>query len=104
MRLLVAEVTELKIDRMPGGAIIRATGIPRSQGYWDASLVPAPQPGDAADTLSFEFRVFPPIQARRGGTAPPRDVVVAYHVTNKKLKGIRRIVVIGQSNRLSSRR
>jgi hypothetical protein len=41
-RLLVHQVTEMKLEKMPGGVIIRATGLPPTQGFWDAELVARP--------------------------------------------------------------
>ncbi|HBN32026.1 MAG TPA: hypothetical protein DD416_12575, partial [Rhodobacteraceae bacterium] len=39
-RGMVSEVISLKVDRMPGGAIISAVGLPDTQGYWEAVLTP----------------------------------------------------------------
>lgn len=103
-RLLVDEVTEMQIDRLPGGAIVRATGLPRTQGYWDAGLIAAPLEQQGEDTLVFEFRLYPPINARAQGPAPAREVVVGRFVSDQTLQGVRQIVVIARQNRRAARR
>ena len=37
-RPLVQQVTALEVARQPGGAIIHATGLPPTQGWWEAAL------------------------------------------------------------------
>ncbi|MDQ2067589.1 hypothetical protein Q9295_14515 [Xinfangfangia sp. CPCC 101601] len=101
-RALVQQVISLDIDEVPGGAIIRATGLPPTQGYWQAELVP--QPVDANGRLVLEFRAFPPVKASNSGTAPSREVVVALYLSNYKLNAIREIVVQGEANARSVRR
>lgn len=61
-RLLVQQVTDIAIERTPGGVIILATGLPPTQGYWQTDLVL-----DSADSLpengvlSYQFRIAPPL-------------------------------------------
>ncbi len=101
-RALVGQVTTLKVEPYPGGAIVRATGLPPSQGYWQAELVA--QPLDDQGRLVFEFRVFPPPVPAAAGTAWSRQITVAAVVSDIKLQGVRSIVVQGAGNALSSRR
>ncbi|PWE34265.1 hypothetical protein DDZ14_00705 [Maritimibacter sp. 55A14] len=103
-RILVTEITDLDVIRVPGGAIVQATGRPRRQGYWDADLVMARLSDQTEERLVLELRVFPPVAARPAGSAPSREVVVARHLSAKVLDGVREIVVVGQMNRMSSRR
>ena len=97
-RILVHQVTGMSVDRVPGGAIVRATGLPRSQGYWDAELIAAPLSAQSDGTLVFEFRVFPPLGTRQAGTAPSREVTVARYVSDQTLAGVRQIVVVARQN------
>lgn len=104
-RALVASVKSLKVDRMPGGAIIRAVGLAAVQGVYDAELVPlggseTPDGG----VLTYEFRVMPPRTVTSVGAERSREVLVGHFVSDQTLTGVRRITVIGQSNRRTTRR
>jgi hypothetical protein len=101
-RALVAQVTTLKVEPYPGGAIVRATGLPPTQGYWSAELVA--QPLDEQGRLVFEFRVFPPPEPVAAGTPFSRQITVAAAVSDIKLRDVGTIVVQGASNALSSGR
>jgi hypothetical protein len=101
-RALVAQVTLLKVEPYPGGAIVRATGVPPTQGYWEAELVA--QPLDENGQLVYEFRVFPPRVATAAGTPTSRQITVAAAISTIALQGVGTIVVQGASNALSSRR
>jgi hypothetical protein len=101
-RLLVAQVLTLKVDRNPNGAIVRATGLPPTQGWWKADLVKVDQ--DDTTKIVFEFRLYPPVAPAPAGTPLSREITVATSLTNIALDGVRTIVVQGASNALSSRR
>lgn len=101
-RPLVAQVLTMSVDRMPGGAIIRATGLPPTQGYWAADLIQEDTVEDGR--LTFRFVIIPPLDAAPVSTQPSREVVVATSVTDRDLEGIREIVVLGQNNARSTRR
>ncbi|NGQ92621.1 hypothetical protein G5V65_17140 [Rhodobacter sp. HX-7-19] len=101
-RLLVAQVVSLSVDPYSTGAIVRARGIPPSQGWWDAELVARPL--DENGVLVFDFRVFPPITNTPEGTPRSREITVAAALSNVKLDQVREIVVQGATNALSSRR
>lgn len=101
-RALVAQVTDLKVEPYPGGAILRATGLPPSQGFWEAELVE--QPLDEEGRLVFEFRVFPPLDPQPAGSPRSREIVVAVALSDLELQGVSALVVQGASNALSSRR
>ena len=101
-RPLVAEVTMLKVEPYPGGALVRATGLPPTQGYWEAELVA--QPLDDQGRLVYEFRVFPPPEPLAAGSATSRQITVAAALGTIALQGVKTIVVQGASNALSSAR
>ncbi|MDB5664984.1 hypothetical protein [Cypionkella sp.] len=101
-RPLVANVLSMQIDAYPGGAIVRATGLPPTQGYWSAELVP--QPVDEKGTLVLEFHVFPPVGAAAVVNQQSREITVAYNLSDIKLQAINQIVVQGASNARASRR
>ncbi|MEO8241838.1 MAG: hypothetical protein ABI832_05960 [bacterium] len=98
-RALIATVVTLKVEPYQGGAIVRATGIPPTQGYWDAELVA--QPLDDKGRQVYEFRIFPPPFASPAGTPYSRQVVVAASISDIKLEGVKSIVVQGASNAMS---
>ena len=101
-RALVAQVTLLKVEPYPGGAIVRATGVPPTQGYWDAELVA--QPVDEQGRLVYAFRVFPPPEPAAAGAPYARQITVAATLSNIKLQGVTSIVVQGAGNALSAAR
>lgn len=100
-RLLVASVTDLTLERMQGGVIVRATGLPPTQGYWDAQLVARPV---TDGTITYDFRVFPPVGAAAVSTTQSREVTVASFLSDIQLENIREISVQGEGNARSTRR
>ncbi len=103
-RGLVDQVASLKIDRLPGGAIIHAVGLPQTQGFFDGELVPLNGEFPDKGALVYEFRVIPPLQPEPAGVKRSREILVGYFVSDQTLIGVRRIVVIGLNNRRSARR
>ena len=101
-RALVAQVTALKIDPYPGGAIVRATGLPPTQGYWSAELVP--RDVDDKGRLVYDFRIFAPTTPAAPGTPFSRRITVAANLSTIKLADVKTIVVQGANNALSARR
>lgn len=101
-RLLVAQVVSLSVDPFSTGAIVRAKGIPPSQGWWEAELVA--RPIDENGVLVYDFRVFPPLIETPEGSPRSREITVAASLSTVKLDQIREIVVQGATNALSSRR
>lgn len=101
-RPLVSNVTALAIERMPGGAVVRATGVPPTQGYWAAELVE--RPIDDNGVLVFDFRVAPPPAASAVSTVRSREITVASFLSDKRLETIRTITVQGANSARSSRR
>ncbi len=101
-RQLAATVLTLNVDPSPTGAIVRATGLPPTQGWWNAELVALPDQGDGR--LVLEFRLAPPPGAKPAGTPQSREVTVAYSISARKLETLREIVVQGSGNARSVRR
>ena len=101
-RPLVAQVLTMSIEPYPGGALVRATGLPPTQGFWDAELVALPV--DESGTLVLEFHIFPPIARAGVVNQQSREVTVAYSLSAIKLDGISQIIVQGASSARASRR
>ena len=103
-RLLVAQVTELEVARQPGGAIVRASGLPPTQGWWDAALV-ADNDGEPTDgVMTYRFVIAAPPTATRVSTPQSRELTAATFLSAAKLAQIREIVVVGAQNSRASRR
>ena len=103
-RVLVAQVQTFAVEQATGGAILRATGLPPTQGWWDGELVQVVD-DTKPDTLTFRFVTRAPQIARRTGSAPSREITVARFVSNFQLEGVRRITVTAEGNaRTVSRR
>ncbi len=101
-RALVDQVLTMAVESYPGGAIVRATGLPPTQGYWEAELVARPL--DENGVLVLDFHVFPPKAAAGVVNQQSREITVAYNLSDIKLQGISEIVVQGAGNARSSRR
>lgn len=98
LRGLVAEVVDLAVEPVAQGAIIRATGLPPTQGFWEAELVEV----ERSDTaIVYEFRVFPPVTPSRVSTQQSREIITGTQLSNFELRGVRTITVIGAQNRRS---
>ncbi len=101
----VDQVSGLVIERVPGGAVIRATGLPDYQGAYGVRLEPANEDEVPVDgVLTYRLEVIRPDRARVGGSEPLRRVTVARRVTDNQLAGVRTIRVEGLRNAQTSRR
>jgi len=98
IRPLVTEVLSMSVDAVPQGAIIRATGLPPTQGYWGADLVEVER---TDREVIYEFRVVPPLEQRPASTQQSREVIVGTQLSTFELAGIRTITVVGAQNRRS---
>ncbi|MCG6903970.1 MAG: hypothetical protein LJE68_14945 [Rhodobacter sp.] len=103
-RKLVAQIITLRVEKVPGGAIVRATGLPTRQGYYDGELLPVVAENAPEGVLSYEFRISPPLEQTRVSTQQSREVVVALFVSEQSLAGVRQIRVSAASNALVVRR
>jgi len=103
-RVLVARLVSLRIDRLPGGAILRAVGLPERQGYFEAVLKPQNDEKPVKGVLTYEFRLLPPETATPAGTRRSREVLVGRFLSAQTLVGVRVIRVLARDNRRSLRR
>lgn len=101
-RVQVAQVTELFVEPTTGGAIIRAKGVPPTQGWYMAELIRE----DAANEgeIVYRFVVKQPQGDPRQGTPFSREITVATFVSSFQLEGVRTITVTGAQNARSTRR
>ncbi len=100
------QVSDLVIERVPGGAIIRATGVSSYVGAFNVVLVPETEGEEPVDgVLSYSLEAARPSGAQPGGTQRVRTFTAARHVTDNQLKNVRAIRVAAARNaRTSSRR
>lgn len=104
-RKLVAQVQDLKVEQVPGGAIVHAKGLADRQGYYDAGLVPQkPEENLKNGKLVLEFRVKPPIDPTQISTKRSREILVARFISSQALEGINSVSVIASQNRRTVRR
>lgn len=103
-RPLVNQITALRVDRVPSGAIVYATGLPPSQGFFAADLVQ--RNGGVAENgvLVLDFVAIPPRTQTAVGTQRSREITAALFMSEQSLQGVRSIVVRGLSNQRSVRR
>ena len=100
-RPLVDQVTSARLERAPGGYILRATGLPPRQGYWSADLVRRGRDGSA---LVYEFRAAPPFQSTPVSSERSRQIVAATFLSDQDLAGTREVRVLGARSSRSARR
>lgn len=98
-RPLVSQVTDLRLEKVPGGAIIQATGLPDRQGFFGGELVQVS--ADATGLLSYQFRISPPATQTEPGPERSREVIVGLFVSEQSLAGVRRVQVSGAGNALA---
>ena len=97
-RELVAHVSAVRADINPNGVILVATGLPESQGYWDAQLVSLNDELPVNGVLSYEFVAVKPAEPTDAGSPESREVVVGRTISNRKLRGVSGIRVVSASN------
>ena len=98
----IETISELLIERRPGGAIIRVTGTANRAGPFEVRLIPDETQTDG-DTLAYTMNALQsagPVNV----DADARSVTAAVWLTEQELFGIREVRVAGRSNVLVSRR
>jgi hypothetical protein len=103
-RALVADVIDMQIDPLPGGAILRATGRAPTQGYWQAELVLREGPDADPAAQVYDFRIFPPVTPAAVSTPQSREVTVALYLSDIDLARVQSITVQGAANARAVRR
>lgn len=104
-RPLIDQVTSLRIERVQGGAIVHAVGLPPTQGAWEADLV-AENRGlpDENGALVLQFKAFPAPGRTRQSTPASREVVAGTFLSDQTLAAVRQITVRGARNARTTRR
>ncbi|WP_172961022.1 hypothetical protein [Oceaniglobus roseus] len=103
-RPLIDQITTLEVERTPGGAIVRATGLPPTQGHWDGELLLVGDEDPVDGVLQYQFRIMPPPAPTRVSTPRSREVVVGLYLTRQALENVREIRVSAARNARAVRR
>lgn len=104
-RVPVDQLTRMELKRMPGGAILTATGLPPTQGWWDAELIPQDPDEVAVDgVLTYRFVVNKPDRLTRQSTPQSRELTAGRFLSDQTLAGVRRVVVVAARNSMTSSR
>lgn len=101
----ITRIADLQVERVPGGAIIRARGIDSFANSFEAGLRPQQAeeiPVDGVLSYSFERRV--PEGTLPGGAEAAREITVARFVSDQTLRGVRTIRVEAAGNAQAVRR
>jgi hypothetical protein len=97
----VQRITDLAVERRPGGAIVRATGVAARLGPWEVRMVPTETAGPAGE-LTFTLRAY--LQRLPFGTEAARTLTAAVFLSDQDLAGVSSIRVLGAENALAVRR
>ena len=98
------EIVDLTVERVPGGAIVRATGRAARQGTYSVQLTPKNEDLTPVNgVLTFRLEGIAPTNTAVG-TPPTREVTAARNLTTQDLRGVRSIRVEGLRNARVARR
>lgn len=97
-RALVPVVAEMEVIPTTGGALLRASGVTATQGWWDVELRPVNDARPLDGALIYEFVVAAPRSQTARASEASRTVTAAVKIPTPRLQGVRRIVVRGAEN------
>lgn len=99
------EITDLTIERVAGGAIVRATGLADRQGVYSVQLTPANDDETPVNgVLTYRLEGIEPVKNTAVGGPATREVTAARKVTDQQLRGVSTIRVEGVRNAQIARR
>lgn len=99
------EIVELKVERVAGGAIIRATGRADRQGIYSVRLTPTTEDETPVKgVLTYRLEGVEPKRGTAVGGPATREVTAARKITDQALRGVRTIRVEGVRNARVARR
>jgi hypothetical protein len=97
-RALVPVVTEMEVIPTTGGALLRASGVTQTQGWWDAELRPVNDERPLDGALIYEFVLAAPRGPTAVSTEASRTVTAGVKISTARLQGVSRIIVRGAQN------
>lgn len=95
---LIDEVTALRLERVPTGAILHVTGLPQREGAFDVRLIPQSIDGPVNGVMAYTLNAYQPVTTRQGSPRT-REVEVGRFLSNTQLDRITEIQVIAERNR-----
>lgn len=99
------QVTNVTVERIPGGAIIRATGLVERQGVYQVQLTPENDDELPVDgVLTYRLEGVRPARATPVGTRATREFTAGRQLTDQQLAVVRQIRVEGLRNAQVTRR
>lgn len=99
------EIVDLTIERIAGGAIIRATGRADRQGIYSVRLTPVVEDETPVNgVLTYRLEGVKPDANTAVGASATREVTAARKLTDQDLRGVRTIRVEGVRNAQVARR
>lgn len=100
----VDQITALRVDRLPGGAVIQVTGVTDVIGYYDVRLEPDNDGNPVKGVLSYTLKAARPERTIGVGGEAARQVTAAVSLTEQDMEGVRQITVRGARNQRTTRR
>jgi hypothetical protein len=99
-RPLIDQVTALSAERVPGGILLTAVGLPPTQGWFAAELVPEQvgiddRPLVEDGVLALRFVAVPPPAPGRVGPERSRQITAGLFLSSDTVAGARSILVRG---------
>lgn len=95
----VDQVSALVIERVPGGAIVRATGISSYDGPYGVKLTPTTEDAEPVDgVLTYRLEAERPRELRRTTSTRVRTVNAGVYLSDRELRDVRVIRVEGVRN------
>ena len=99
------EITDLTVERVSGGAIIRATGLAARQGIYSVRLTPLTEDETPVKgVLTYRLEGVEPDKNTAVGGPATREVTAARKITDQSLRGVKTIRVEGLRNARITRR
>ncbi|UZD92099.1 hypothetical protein [Cognatishimia activa] len=100
----VLTISDVKIERVSGGAIIRVLGTAQTQGAFEARLTPENDDELPVDgVLTYNLEAIQPAGYRQGPERS-REINIARFRTFQDLEGVRTIRIVGEGNAMQVRR
>ncbi len=97
-RALVPVVTDIELTPTSTGALLRATGLPDTQGWWDVELRALNNGRPVDGALVYEFVIAAPRADAAISTEASRLVTAGVAIPASRLSGLRQITVRGATN------
>lgn len=95
---LIDEVTALRVERVPTGAIVHVTGLPQREGAFDVRVLAVNPDGPVNGVMEYTLNAMQPVDSPLG-TVTTRAVEAGIFISQSDLAEIREIRVLGERNR-----